>query len=89
MFSGTGLDNEAILHTDSRKWPGENRLGKIYKKLSSKYARKLRNCDGMASENQSNIDVFLTKYCLSLSIVFFNISLIFPGASFTFLLISY
>ena len=29
MFWGTGLDNEATLHTDSRKWPGENRLGKI------------------------------------------------------------
>ena len=63
MFWGTGLDIEATLHTDSRKWPGENRLGKIYKKLSSKYARKLRNSSvprkGTANENQSNIDVFL------------------------------
>ena len=63
VFWGTGLDIEATLHTDSRKWPGENRLGKIYKKLSSKYARKLRNSSvprkGTASENQSNIDVFL------------------------------
>ena len=63
VFWGTGLDIEATLHTDSRKWPGENRLGKIYKKLSSKYARKLRNSSvtrkGTANENQSNIDVFL------------------------------
>ena len=63
MFWGTGLDIEVTLNTDSRKWPGENRLGKIYKKLSSKYARKLRNSSvprkGTAGENQSNIDVFL------------------------------
>ena len=63
VFWGTGLDIEATLHTDSRKWPGENRLGKIYKIQYSKYARKLRNSSGprkgMANENQSNIDVFL------------------------------
>nr|XP_022294760.1 uncharacterized protein LOC111104884 [Crassostrea virginica] len=63
MFWGTGLDIEATLHTDRRIWPGENRLGKIYKKLSSKYARKLRNSSaprkGTTSEKQSNIDVFL------------------------------
>ena len=57
MFWGTGLDSEATLHTDSRKWHLENRLGK----LSSKYPRKLRNSSvprkGTASENQSNIDV--------------------------------
>ena len=63
MFWGTGLDIEATLHTDSRKWPGENRLGKIYKELSSKYARKLRNSSvprkGTACENHLNIDAFL------------------------------
>ncbi|XP_062603538.1 uncharacterized protein LOC134265332 [Saccostrea cucullata] len=61
-ISGTGFDSEAILHTDHKKWPGQNKLGKIYQKLASKHARKLRSSSlprKGTSENQSNIEDFL------------------------------
>ncbi|XP_062598790.1 uncharacterized protein LOC134260223 [Saccostrea cucullata] len=62
MQWGTGLDSEATLHTDHKKWPGQNKLGKIYQKLASKHARKLRRSSlprKGTSENQTNIEDFL------------------------------
>ena len=42
-FWGTGLNSKATMNTDNTKWPGENTLGQIMKKVSVKYARKLRS----------------------------------------------
>lgn len=63
MQWGTGLDVDATLHTDHKKWPGENKLGKIYQRIASKLTRKLRSSSlprrGATNEGQSNIEDFL------------------------------
>lgn len=64
MHWGTGLDIEATVHTNHSKWPGKNKLGNIYQKLAAKQNRKLRSSSvprkGASTENQSNIEDFLT-----------------------------
>lgn len=65
MEWGTGLDDDATLHTDPKKWPGENKLGKIYQKIAYKFGRKLRSASvprtkGATNERQPNIEELLT-----------------------------
>ena len=64
MHWGTGLDVNATLHTTHSKWPGKNRLGKLYQKIITKRIRKLRSSSvprkGTGTESQSNIEDFLT-----------------------------
>lgn len=64
MEWGTGLDVDATLHTDPKKWPGENKLGKIYQKIAYKFGRKLRSASvprtkGATNERQPNIEELL------------------------------
>lgn len=64
MEWGTGLDVDATLHTDLKKWPGENKLGKIYQKIAHKFGRKLRSASvlrtkGATNERQPNIEELL------------------------------
>ncbi|XP_052708692.1 uncharacterized protein LOC128183625 [Crassostrea angulata] len=64
MEWGTGLDVDATLNTDPKKWPYENKLGKIYQKIAYKFGRKLRSASvprtkGATNERQSNIEELL------------------------------
>ena len=64
MEWGTGLDVDATLNTDSKKWPYENKLGKIYQKIAYKFGRKLRSASvprtkGATNERQPNIEELL------------------------------
>ncbi|KAK3086423.1 hypothetical protein FSP39_018255 [Pinctada imbricata] len=61
---GTGLDVKATLHTDPLKWPGKNELGKIVKKVSVKYARKVRSASvprkkSKHDESQKSMEKFI------------------------------
>ncbi|XP_052696265.1 uncharacterized protein LOC128174880 [Crassostrea angulata] len=64
MEWGTGLDVDATLHTDPKKWPYENKLGKIYQKIAYKFGRKLCSASvsrtkGATNERQPNIEELL------------------------------
>lgn len=64
MEWGIGLDVDATLHTDPKKWPYENKLGKIYQKIAYKFGRKLRSASvprtkGATNERQPNIEELL------------------------------
>jgi hypothetical protein len=52
------------MNTDHTKWPGENILGQIMKKVSTRYSRKLRSASvprkgTLSEDNQTNLDKYI------------------------------
>lgn len=69
FFSRTGLDVDGTKGTNPSRWPGDNKLGLIAKKVAAgKCGRMFRSVSvsrngNQSEDNQTNLDKFINERC--------------------------